>query len=153
MDCAVAFVFEVTSELVSDCPGVVRSLRLLEQMLERLARRVPALRLRMWTWLQTWTQIDDLPCDGYRRVRGLLRLLQTTLYMKVNANRVYRVLPQNDFLLSRGMKQFMVSRRYKGLVSVATRSICKCSDDFDVNYDYGDKLWPMFFLGSVVEKP
>lgn len=90
--------------------------------------------------------VDERPTYGYRRIHEMLnRNLLTINKDKVNHKRVYRIMKQNQLLLTRhkGKKQ---TRKHEGRIITLSSNMRWCSDVFEIPCWNGDIVRVAFSL-------
>lgn len=91
---------------------------------------------------------DQRPSNGYRRVTAHLnRNLQANnlILKQVNHKRIYRIMKQNDLLLTRS-KPLQNDRTHEGKVIVSESNMRWCSDGFEIKCWNGEKVRVVFSL-------
>jgi len=91
---------------------------------------------------------DQRPSNGYRRVTAHLNrnLQASTLILKqVNHKRIYRIMKQNDLLLTRS-ELLQNDRTHEGKVIVSESNTRWCSDGFEIKCWNGEKVRVIFSL-------
>lgn len=90
--------------------------------------------------------VDERPTYGYRRIHEMLnRQLLTINKNKVNHKRVYRIMKQNQLLLTRhtGKK---LTRKHEGRIITLNSNMRWCSDVFEIPCWNGDVVRVAFSL-------
>ena len=91
---------------------------------------------------------DQRPSNGYRRVTAHLnRNLQANnlILKQVNHKRIYRIMKQNDLLLTRS-EPLQNDRTHEGKVIVSKSNMRWCSDGFEIKCWNGEKVRVIFSL-------
>lgn len=91
---------------------------------------------------------DQRPSNGYRRVTAHLNRYLKQHVMKlarVNPKRIYRIMKQNQLLLTRA-ESLKNDRTHEGQVVVSTSNSRWCSDGFEIKCWNGEKVRVIFSL-------
>ncbi len=86
-------------------------------------------------------QIAELPSYGYRRACAPVnRQREAEQLPRVNAKRVYRVMPSDGLLLPKAPRRAQSSRLHNGTAAVGTSDTRWCSDGFEIKCDSGETV-------------
>lgn len=91
---------------------------------------------------------DQRPSNGYRRVTAHLNRylkVNTLSLTQVNHKRIYRIMRQNDLLLTRSEPR-QNDRTHEGKVIVPSSNMRWCSDGFEIKCWNGEKVRVIFSL-------
>lgn len=92
--------------------------------------------------------VDERPTYGYRRICAMLnRKLKERGRPKVNHKRIYRIMRQNDLLLSRHTGK-RTERSHTGKVSTKASNQRWCSDSFEFLCDDGKRVRVVFAIDA-----
>lgn len=96
---------------------------------------------------QLRSEIQDLPSYGYRRAGALVnRRREAHGQPRVNAKRVYRVMRDNDLLLTRHSGRPPDTRSHEGKIAVDKSNARWCSDGFEIACESREKVRIAFAL-------
>ena len=136
--CALAARRRYPVKAVSDALTIARS-TVYDRMKPKTTKQRGVYRMAHDRWLVPMIRklVDQRPTYGYRRIQALLnRELKPQGRLGVNHKRVYRIMKQNNMLLSRYTGQRPM-RAHNGTVITLRSNMRWCSDVFEMEKGVG----------------